>query len=221
MVVTEATSKERAVAVLTGDVIGSTELSPQEYEDLLYTLTELIQYVCRHHPHNEYEITRGDSFQVIIHDPENAAKYALIIRIGLKNRNIKYDCRSSIGIGFGASIRHNVGYSTGDAFTLSGRTLDAMDSETLKINTPDIRFNEHFDLLTKYVDFQVSGMKERQYAITYIMLTCNSDELTQGMIASKLGVHRVSVNRTINSANLTLIEKFSSLFSKKVKEYFL
>ncbi|GEM_PF-758607 len=220
MVATEATSKGQAVAVLTGDVIGSTELSPQEYEDLLYTLTDLIKYICGQHPNNEYEITRGDSFQIIIHDLENAAKYALIIRVGLRHRNTKYDCRSSIGIGFGSSIRHNVGYSTGDAFTLSGRTLDSMDSETLKINTSDIRFNEHFDLLTKYLDSQVSGMKERQLAITYIMLTFNSEELTQGLIASKLGVLRESINRTINSANLTLIEEYISLFSKKVKEYF-
>lgn len=211
--------KKNSIAVLTGDIVRSTDLSNAKYEDLLYTLYNQLTLVCEFHPLNKFEVTRGDSFQIILHDPENAAKYALLIRTSLKSRSDDYDCRISIAIGYDAAIRYSIGKSTGDVFTLSGRALDAMSTETLKISTQNDNFNENFGLLTKYLDQQVSDMTGRQCAIAYILLKTKTS-LTQGEIAEKLGASRVSINRSIKSASLTLVDEYILLFSKKIKEYF-
>lgn len=215
----EQENKNDSIAVLTGDIVRSTDLSDSMYEDLLYTLHNQLTLICNYHPSNRFEVTRGDSFQVILHNPENSAKYALLIRTGLKSRNNSFDCRISIGIGHNSAIRHSIGNSTGDAFTLSGRALDTMSSETLKISTLNSKFNEHFSLLTKYIDQQILEMTKRQCAITYIVLK-QTEALTQGEIAQRLGANRVSINRSMKLANLALIDEYTLLFSKKIKEFF-
>lgn len=216
----EQEERVRPIAVLSGDIVRSTELEHSIYEDLLYTLHNQLSLIRSLNPNNKFEVTRGDSFQVLVRDVENAATYALLLRTSLKSRNNNYDCRISLAIGHDVSIRHTIGSSTGDAFTLSGRALDNMTTDTLKISTLVQPFNEHFGLLTKYVDHQISEMTERQCAITYIILK-NQDSLTQKEIAELLGVNRVSVNRSINSANLNLITEYTQLFSQKVREFFL
>lgn len=212
--------KNSLIAVLTGDIVRSTDLSDLLYDDLLYTLHNQLTLVSNYHTANRFEVTRGDSFQVIIYDPENAAKYALLIRTSLKSRNIDYDCRISIGIGRNPAIRHSIGNSTGEAFTLSGRALDSMSPKTLTISTLNEHFNEHFALLTRYLDQQVSEMTERQCGIAYILLK-NNFSVTQGDIAERLGASRVSINRSMKVASLPLVEEYILLFSKKIKEYFV
>ncbi|MDF9390573.1 hypothetical protein FLM06_17220 [Vibrio cholerae] len=216
----EQEERVRPIAVISGDIVRSTELEHSMYEDLLYTLYNQLSLIRSLNPNNKFEVTRGDSFQVLVQDIENAATYALLLRTSLKSRNSNYDCRISLAIGHDVSIRHTIGSSTGDAFTLSGRALDKMTTDTLKVSTLVQPFNEHFDLLTKYLDNQVSEMTERQCAITYIVLK-NQHSLTQKEIAELLGVNRVSVNRSINSANLNLISEYTQLFSQKVREFFL
>lgn len=216
----EQEERVKPIAVLSGDIIRSTELEHSMYEDLLYTLHNQLSLIRSLNPKNKFEVTRGDSFQVLILDVENAAKYALLLRTSLRGRNNNYDCRISLAIGHDVSIRHTIGSSTGDAFTLSGRALDSMTTDTLKISTLVQPFNEHFGLLTKYLDHQISEMTERQCAITYIVLK-NQHSLTQKEIAELLGVNRVSINRSINSSNLSFITEYTELFSQKVREFFL
>ncbi len=210
----------KPIAVISGDIIRSSELPHNMYEDLLYTLHNQLVFIRTINPNNKFEISRGDSFQILIQDVENAAKYALLLRTSLRSSHNNYDCRLSIAIGHDVSIRHTIASSTGDAFTMSGRALDNMTSDTFKVTTLLQPFNEHFGLLTKYLDHHISGMTERQCAITHILLK-NQQSLTQKEIAELLGVNRVSVNRSINSANLNFITEYTQLFSQKVSEYFL
>lgn len=216
----EQEAQIKPVAVLSGDIIRSTELEHSVYEDLLYTLHSQLTFIRSFNPNNKFEIARGDSFQVLIQDVENAATYALLLRTGLKSKNSNYDCRISIAIGNNVSVRHTIASSTGDAFTMSGRALDNMTSDTLRIATLLKPFNEYFGLLTKYLDHQISEMTERQCAITYTILK-NKQSLTQKEIAELLGVNRVSVNRSINSGNINFVTEYTQLFSQKVKEFFL
>ncbi|WP_370978296.1 hypothetical protein [Agaribacterium sp. ZY112] len=212
--------QNKPIAVLSGDVIGSSELSHEAYEELLYTLNTQLTFIRSLHPNNKFEISRGDAFQVLVDDAENAAKYALLIRTSLLSTSSRYDCRISVAIGHDVSIRHTVASSTGDAFTLSGRALDNMSSDALKVTTLSPPFNDCFALLTSYVDHHVSEMTERQSAITYIMLK-NQKPITQKEIAQQLGANRVSINRSINTAKLNFITEYTQLFSLKVREFFL
>lgn len=218
MKITERRNRQ-TIAVLTGDIVRSTSIPDEEYEDLLYTLHNQLSYICNQHKHNEHQVMRGDSFQIIIHDPHNASLYALLLRTSLKERSSDFDCRISIGIGDNDVIRHTVGNSTGEAFTHSGRALDLMKNETLIISSSDNSFNEHFHLLTKYVDNQVSEMTERQCAIAYLKL--KDRKLKQIDIAKLLNTKRESISRSIKAAKLDLLEEYVLLFHKKVDELFI
>lgn len=211
--------KQPTIAVLTGDIVSSTSIPNDKYDDLLYTLQNQLSYICSKHQDNEHLIMRGDSFQIIIHDPQNASLYALLLRTSLKERSPDFDCRISIGISKNDVIRHTVGNSTGDAFTQSGRALDLMKNETLIISSSDKYFNEHFGLLTKYIDNQISEMTERQCAIAYLKLKDRT--LTQANIAEELNTQRESISRSIKTSKLDLLEEYVLLFNKKVKEILL
>jgi len=214
-----AERKQRTIAVLTGDIISSTSIPNAKYEDLLYTLHNQLSYICSKHQGNEHQVMRGDSFQIIIHDPENASLYAILLRTSLRERSSDFDCRISIGISKNDIIRHSVGNSTGDAFTQSGRALDLMKNETLVITSTSKYFNEHFCLLTKYVDNQISEMTERQCAIAYLKL--KDKTLKQTDIAELVNTQRESISRSIKTSKLDLLEEYISLFNKKVKEVLL
>ncbi|WP_156104008.1 MarR family transcriptional regulator [Shewanella mangrovi] len=225
-IVVERNELNTPIAVLSGDIIRSTDLSDEMYEDLLYTLHNQLALIRTSDPNNKFEISRGDAFQIFVKDAKNAATYALLIRTSLRSRNSRYDCRISVAIGNneGMVFRNSLGSSTGNIFTLSGRNLDSMKPATLKITTPIKSFNENFELLTKYLDNQMSGLTERQSEIVYEILkniTLNNKNITQKEIAETLEVNRVSVNRSINSANLNLITEYVEFFSKKITEYFI
>ncbi|WP_139691514.1 helix-turn-helix domain-containing protein [Aeromonas sobria] len=205
------------VAVLTGDIVGSTSLSDAKYEDMQYTLYSELTDICTSNS-NRYEITRGDAFQLIITAPEKAAIYSLLIRASLKGRG--YDCRISIGIAKNSTLRDSVSKSTGEAFILSGRSLDKMKAESLVVSTSNERFNEDLNLLTKYVDRHVSKMTSLQCQIGYYLLKTNN-KLTQREIAEMIGVSRVTVTRSIGAAEIYLLRDYVDFFSKKVKEIFI
>lgn len=210
----------QVIAVMTGDIVRSTQLPHAIYEDLLYTLHTVLTHICDNHHHNKFETSRGDSFQVVLHDPQHAAKYALLVRASLKAQHPHFDCRISIGLGYDTAIRHKISQSTGDAFTLSGRALDEMTVERLQMTSLNATFNQHFALLTKYVDLQLCQMTVRQCAIATLVIS-NQPPLTQGEIAETLGVNRVSVNRSMKRASIGLLLEYSELFNLKVEELIL
>lgn len=204
------------IAVLTGDIVKSRQLEQAHYDDLLYSLNNVLSYIKEQHGENAVQLMRGDSFQVIVNDVENALCYALLIRLALKERNENFDCRISIGVGNHEAIRHRVGNSTGDAFTLSGQQLDAMKQQRLVVTSVDSYFNDKLSVLIGYLDHQVTEMTKRQCAIAYLKL--KSSGLTQQDIADVFDVNRVSISRSMKAARFDLIHSTIDLFEHWVKE---
>ena len=117
------------LAVLTGDIIGSTKLS---IERMGHTRS-LVEKVAREfRPRAPRavcgvpEFFRGDSWQLLLREPRWALRVALTIR-ALLIAEIAVATRLLIGVGGADFIdTRRVSLSTGEAFTLSGRALDAM-----------------------------------------------------------------------------------------------
>jgi class 3 adenylate cyclase len=88
-------AKLNVAAILTGDIVNSTRLSPLQEKQLFELLR---RFVAQH----KYEFFRGDSFQIYIDDPRDALQMALVCRslaIELTENGERYDVRISIGIG--------------------------------------------------------------------------------------------------------------------------
>ena len=87
--------KTSIAAIITGDVVNSTKLSPEQEKWLF----ELLKRLAAKHKH---EFFRGDSFQIHLDDPRGALHLALMCRclaIGLNENDERYDIRISVGIG--------------------------------------------------------------------------------------------------------------------------
>jgi len=217
--VSKKSTDKPIIAVITGDIVQSSSIPNALYEDLLYTLHSQLTYICTQHDNNSHQVMRGDSFQIIIHDVKQAFRYALLLRTALKAQNSLFDCRLSIGIGHHDPIRYKVGYSTGEAFTLSGRAFDKMKPQTLILSSMNTQFNEQFSLLTQYLDQQVSNLSQRQSAISHLKI--KEPHIKQQTIADELDANRVSISRSSKRARLDLIESYLNVFAHNVETLLL
>ncbi len=119
----------KVVAVLTGDVIGSTKLPAERLSRARDLVVEAARRFRLRRPRTLYgtpEFFRGDAWQLLVQDPGEALRAALLIRAMLF-AELEVTTRISIGVG-GVDVinRTHISLSRGEAFTLSGRALDTM-----------------------------------------------------------------------------------------------
>ena len=109
--------------VITGDIVGSSQIKPEFREDLLTCLTTMREELQCVAPFR-MELYRGDSFQLLVEDPAMTAKIAILLRAGLiyhtPNKDSgTWDAKVSIGIGGIDFISENIVTSDGEAFMYS------------------------------------------------------------------------------------------------------
>ena len=113
-------------AVITADIVNSTQLGKPDERKLLKTLEEIFQ-------HNKLEFYRGDSFQVYLKDATEAlglilhARAAALKLVPAISEPI-FDVRASIGIGAVHLPVRSLSTASGEAFLLSGRAFDNIGS---------------------------------------------------------------------------------------------
>ena len=115
-------------AVITGDIVGSTKLSVAALTHVRVTVGETIRSFASRNPEvvsNRPEFFSGDSWQVLLKEPRAALRLALLVQARLVAVS-DVETRAAIGIGSVARLEKNLATSTGEAFTLSGRALEAI-----------------------------------------------------------------------------------------------
>jgi hypothetical protein len=133
-----ASGRSKIYAVLTGDLVKSSRLSPAQSKGAIGWLRSATKNFEKSF-HGTVEGTldsfRHDSWQLLLKKPALALRAAIFLRAALKTqseRETKYDSRIAIGIGPVESIaKDRISNSRGKAFTLSGQTLDGMKAERL------------------------------------------------------------------------------------------
>lgn len=119
------------IGVITGDIINSrAATNPDEWLSRLKTVLSAEGPAPK-----MWEVTRGDSFQVEIIQPENALRKALHIKALIK-RVAGLDVRMGIGIGTKTYDAPKISEANGDAFVRSGRLFDQLKKSTLAIKSP-------------------------------------------------------------------------------------
>lgn len=139
------------VVVFTGDLVGSSKLSPGELSEAMRALesasramedrmgvmqprfTEFRGDQARGSPdfspewEPRFSSFRGDGWQCIGPEPRFALRGALLMRARLGMLGRSFDTRVSIGIGAGRLTEElDLNFGSGPAFELSGRALDSM-----------------------------------------------------------------------------------------------
>lgn len=187
-------------AVITGDIINFTTLSPGKRQSLIQDTGRLLNTWIKEQ--GDAEIFRGDSYQVLFHHPSEAIKRSIQLTCWFKKHSdIKHrvylSTRISIGIGEVSYQGKTVLNSDGEAFHLSGRNFDKMKAgEFLSIHTNDESKNAAIEVILNFVNKYIDNWTLPQAEVIFLIL----EEKTQQEIAEALSLSQPSINSRLKSA---------------------
>lgn len=208
--------KKGLFAVITGDLVSSSELKYEERVSFLSYLRnsfDLIQEQLQLQGDIflPFEVFRGDSFQTVINRPEHALLASILMLLKLSSYNAKSKepaARISVGIGTVDYVPESgsVGEADGMAFRLSGKALDNMKEkgQYLLVTTQDPALNLMFESQCAFFDLVAARWTDVQKEILLERLSGS----TQEEIASKRGKSQSSVSQSLNAAGFDAVKKF-------------
>lgn len=209
-------SADHVYAVITGDIVGSTELSPDAMAAVRDTITETVRtFASTNDPLSKgVEFFRGDSWQVLLGDPAKAFRLAILIQAQLQAKT-GVETRAAIGIGAVEGLENQVAISTGQAFTLSGRALESI-SNAIRLTGALPNHNKTaalwFPALLHLCSGLMRGWTRRQAEVMGLWLSLPHP--TYDAIASRLEppIAKQSVGDILTSANLPFLREAMKIF---------
>lgn len=217
----------KTVAVLTGDIVNSREISDKDFffSELKSIFKEIESRIAFEKP---FEIYRGDSFQAMLKHPKDAVKVAVLLRAGLrsleshpKKKEIPLeqlkDARISIGIGTIDFLDDSVKASDGEAFLLSGSALDTMkkSDERLKITVGDKHLQKTLEVTTTLASVIINKWSNFSSEVIYRHLLYGE---TQKEMAKALHISQPAVHKRKNTANADAIDVYLNYVSQLIQE---
>jgi len=220
---------ERNYAVITGDLVGSTKLTPDELSLARERFRDAIVVARRWNlgvKISELDFFRGDSWQLLVHDPTMALRLAVFLRVSLlsmsladllERKKFKADTRLSIGIGPVETISNDrVSLSQGEAFVLSGHNLDRLSGHSnMAIGVADGLDHanvEWLPVVVQLLDSLIGGWTTRQAET--ICLVLDPEPPQQDEIAKLLNTSQPAVSRSLLTAKWDAIERTIKHFKK-------
>lgn len=199
------------IAVITGDIIASRLVLDQD--KWLVPLKSLFNnWGIRS---KDWELERGDFFQVEVNNPLDALKKALQIKALIKKVE-PLDVRMAIGIGEKTYTGESISENNGEAFIYSGEKFDSLDKEniTLGIKTTWEEFDEEMNLYLKLAGTFMNKWSVSSAELMEIVL--KEANITQDEIGKRLGIKQNSVSGRWNRANVNEILEVEKMFRKKI-----
>lgn len=198
-------------SILTGDIINSRKNNNNSW---LESLKEILK-TFGESPKN-WQIYRGDSFQLEVEDAEKAFYAALKIKAQLKYI-LNIDVRIGIGIGKKEYNTSKITESNGEAFINSGFAFDNyLKKQNLAIKTPwkniDEEINIAFDLALLTIDSWSVNSAE------VFKISLEKKDATQKEIGVILGITQGRVSERQKRAGLEPIMKLERRFRKIINQ---
>ncbi|KQO32626.1 hypothetical protein ASF10_20925 [Flavobacterium sp. Leaf82] len=198
-------------SVITGDIIGSRQQTSKHWvEDLKKILS-----VFGEMP-GQWEVYRGDEFQIEIKNPEDALWSAILIKAHLKA--IKLDARMSIGFGSKTHTAEKISESNGAAFINSGELFETLKKQkvTLAMRTGDVAIDEKMNLMIQlaltFMDNWLAQPAE------FVVAALENPKLSQEELGQKLGINQAAVSRRQKRAQFDLVLQLDRYFRKQIKQ---
>lgn len=196
--------KRDLFAVLTGDLVRSTDLAPDHLLRARTVLSEAGADIAAWSPRAvaaPVEFFRGDSWQFALGDAQFFLRASLYVRAKLRAADILFDSRIGVGLGRAEQIDTvRTSLSTGEAFLISGRTLDKSGAN-LSIGVPETLAKElgWLDPMAGLCSAIADRWTERQSQILCRMLT--PSKVTQQALAANLKVTPQTVQKALAGAD--------------------
>ncbi|MFM9986257.1 MAG: hypothetical protein ACKVOK_13545 [Flavobacteriales bacterium] len=220
-------------AVITGDIIHSTEMSAGEKEWLFKSLKLRLKGLDKDY-NSKSELYRGDSFQCLVDNPKDALRVALIIKTFIRCLNPNeivdvttrdkpetaksmvspvwiFDARMAIGIGEVDLEMKHVATSNGVAFQLSGEQLDHLKNTRMRLAIAAM--DEYFDeLATESV--LLDAIITKTSALQCEVISLKLLGYTEMAIAKRLKIRQSAVNQRSIAGNWNAINAMVERFEK-------
>lgn len=216
-------TKRNVYAVLTGDLVRSRDIKDAYGEVCIRRLKDTLAEIGKNYT-VPFSIFRGDSFQGVSSNPEEALKDAVLLRLKLiagfdrGNSALRLDARIAVGIG---TIRYlpadgSAGEGDGEAFRLSGLELDAMKKagRGIIVTTPWEDLNTTLSIFCDVLDRMIDGYTKRQAEA--VMLTLEG--LTQTEIGDRIGTSQSAVSYRLKGTDYDIILKILEWYRLQVRE---
>lgn len=195
-------------SVITGDIINSQKSSPKKWLDTLKSVLKLYGET----PSN-WEIYRGDSFQLEIH-PKDALKACFLIKASIKQFD-NIDVRLAIGLGEKTYKSEKITESNGSAFVNSGECFEALKKTTLAIKSPF----ETFDV-TLNIMLELALLTVNNWSVTLanlIKTTLENPELNQKQLANTLKTTQGNISQGLKRAGFDEISKLINYYESQIQ----
>lgn len=202
-------------AVITADMVNSTQFSREEstawLEELLAILHQNQVFKWALKP----EIYRGDSFQAVLKNPDEAMRLAILARACMRKHAPNADMRIAIGIGHTEQLTDRPGTSDGEAFRLSGHLADTIRQQKARIGIalprPSEPLSATLDLLETLIESWTSAQSQ---VVEALLLGKN---VTQ--IAEMLSISQSAASQRVASSKWWAIDRFLATFPKQLSLY--
>ena len=189
-------------AVLTGDLVSSTKMNADELDFIIHILKMEAQELQDLGVISNMVFYRGDSFQVMVKQPEEALRAALILKTavnraslnnkGSKRSKILYDAAISIGLGE-VSNENTVSEQNAPPHILSGRGLDYLKEKKMTIGL--FTGDEENDMTYRTL-FELYHWIIQQWSVSSAELVYHKLKFkTEQEIAPLLGISQSAVNQ--------------------------
>jgi len=198
------------IAIITGDIVNSRKLSSKIWID---GLKKLLNTFGKNPI--EWDIYRGDEFQLEVKNPEDALVVALQIKSYFKS--IKMDVRMSIGLGDMTYKAKKISESNGTAFSRSGEVFETLKKQkiNLAINSGNEAFDDEINLMLRLsLTFMDNWLIQ---SAEFVLKAIENPSLSQEEIGVKLGINQAAVSRRRKRAQFDLVMEVEKYFRNKVK----
>lgn len=200
-------------SVITGDIIQSRLTHQSAW---LAKLKKVLSLEGKS-PRN-WEIYRGDSFQVEVKDPQQAFLTAIRIKAAIKTvKNL--DVRMAIGVGDKKFSSTRVVESDGQAFVHSGETLETLKKsrQTLAIRTTWPDFDKGMNVCFRLACIPMDDWTTTSAELVQILTT--RKPLTQKALAKRLGITQPSISERQNRSHFEEVMALEELYREKIKRF--
>lgn len=199
--------------VITGDIIGSTKISPENW---LPTLKAALGY-WGNEP-TDWELYRGDSFQLRISNPMQAIAAAVYIKAAIKTVS-ELDVRLGIGLGEIDYTAKKITESNGTAFIHSGEVFEQLSkmNQEMAIKSPWHQFDQEMNLMLKLALIPMNQWTVSAAVAVWEVL--KKPHLTQKELGAKLGITQHAVSARLSRAHMEVIQEWMAYFPLKLKTH--
>jgi len=200
------------VAVITGDIVNSQKVDFQLWGKALEEVVGKDYANAQH-----WELYRGDEFQYLIPEPENAITIALRLKARIK-MIADLDVRLSIGLGEIEQSYDKISQASGSALVNSGRNFEQLkeNKSNLIIGCDFPEWNKDVNLLLEWLLLTADQWSATSAEMVYLFLS--HPDLTQESAARRLKVSQPSISQALKRARYDLLLKTIVWLQNKISQ---